>query len=304
MIREHKWKTGFYTSRALAATVEGNQIIVNSNKYELTRVKPIFVFALKYFAGSILGIAYVISYLANFNVLDLYSMLDILGLAVSIGLWTLIRKPLAKQELITFDKVTLAIAGMGFMLISVGLMLWDATVGLLFFTHVALFALFAFMLEAIIASANRDYRAFYYFDNGENRIVSLDLNELENPKLTKKIIRTAQVTAVVLALISAVSLVFIAVREQKAANIEAVAKAERANQEYIRSLELQSEKNGSAYTIWHHNHLVAKDVGVRELDAKLKFDRGFEDTKEVIYPWDRRYPGHGAITTVEGVKYE
>ena len=77
---------------------------------------------------------------------------------------------------------------------------------------------------------------------------------------------------------------------------DAMAAAKHAaieKKDQIKRLQKQAEDNGSAYILYTYSKIQPANEKEAKVNALLKIDLGMDKKTDVIYPWDKNYPGYG-----------
>jgi preprotein translocase subunit Sss1 len=279
----------------------GQKTNENIDVVKLERLNPLFVIGFKYVIPLAAAVITFSSVVSNFDGLrNQYCYFDLLLFAVVTGIWAFFRGKIKKVEL---DAGRLIVGAIGFLLILLGALIYNAMAANLLLVTTVVTTVYWLAAESAVELANGNFKNYYrYIEDGKVKAVAVKASK--PTAAGAKLVKIVKYTAITAGLIAILALTAIGARAYKTYLAETKTKAEKVRAQSIRELELQSEKNRTAYIIWHHDKIIDKDLGTRELNAKLKVNLGYRDTKEVTYPWDSKYPGRGNEVVVEGVVYE
>lgn len=279
----------------------GTKTNENIDVIRLQRLNPFFIIGFKYTIPLAAAVITLSGLISEFNGLqNQYCYFDLLLFAVTTGIWAFFRDKIKKVQL---DANRLIIGVVGFLLILVGALINNAMAANFLLVVAVVTSVYWLAAESITELLNGDFKNYYkYIEDGKVKAVAVKASKPTAAEV--KFVKIVKYIAVVTAVIAILALTAIGAKAYKTYVAETKVKAEKVKAQSIRELELQSEKNKTAYTIWHHDKILDKNPADRKLNAMLKVDLGYRDTKEVIYPWDSKYPGRGNEVVVEGVVYE
>ncbi len=279
----------------------GQKTNENIDTVRLERLNPFFIICFKYTVPLALSAMTFSGIVSEFDGLkNQYCYFDLLLFAVIIGVWAFFRDKIKKLEI---DATRLIVAIVGFLLILLGTLFYNAMAANLLLISIGTTAVYWLAADSAVEMVNSDFKIYYrYVEDGKVKALAVKASKPTAAEV--KFVKVVKYTAIIAGLIAILALTAIGARAYKTYVAETKVKAEKVRAQSIRELELQSEKNKTAYIVWHHDKIIAKSLAERDLNAKLKVDLGYRDTKEVLYPWNNKYPGRGNETIVEGVVYE
>lgn len=138
--------------------------------------------------------------------------------------------------------------------------------------------------EIIIVIMRRDYKNYYRLADGT--II------FKSPEIFPQ--KIAFLVISIFVLILGASGIFITESKIAKESKEKELRIARFEKEIALSrLKKQAEDNGSAYILYTYTKIQPQNDREAKVNALLKIDLGMDKKTDVIYPWDKNYPGYG-----------